>query len=54
MSLDDIDREAMREGKAILKLRGFRGSRDRMRKESEVRVDDEAFKRAWDSIKDKK
>lgn len=54
MALDDIDREAMREGKAISKLRVLRGSRDRSRKGSNVKVDDERFQRAWDSIKVKK
>lgn len=54
MALDDIDREAMREGQAVSKLRSFRGSRVRMKKEGEVRVDDEKFKRAWESIEAEK
>lgn len=54
MSLDEIDREAMREGRAITKLRFCQGSRTRMKKEKAVRVDEEKFKRAWNSIEAKK
>lgn len=50
MSLDDIDREAMREGKAISKLRDFRGSRTRTKKEPAVRVEEKSTKRAWNSL----
>ena len=51
--LDDIDREAMRESKAISKLRGFQGSRDRSRHEKIQTATDEQFQQAWKSIKEK-
>ena len=51
--LDDIDREAMQEGKAISKLRGFQGSRDRSRHEKIQIVNDEQFQQAWKTIKEK-
>lgn len=55
MSLDDIDREAMREGRAILKLRDFTGLRNRAKKEKKVQLSNvEQVRRAWDSIAVKK
>lgn len=54
MSLDDIDREAMREGMAILKLRGFCGSRIRAKREKPAQVSDTIIKKAWKSMEKKK
>ena len=54
MSMDEIDREAAREGQAVSKLRGFRGSRSRARGEKSVKtVSDEQAQRAWAAIKGK-
>lgn len=53
MGLDELDRAAMREGRAISKLRGFRGSRTRAKNEERNQiVSDEQFQRAWASIGD--
>lgn len=55
MSLDAIDREAMREGQAVSKLRALRGSRVRAKGEDgNQQVNDDQIKRAWDSIREKK
>lgn len=43
--LDDIDREAMQEGRAISKLRGFQGSRDRSRHEK-IKIE-----QAWNQLR---
>lgn len=55
MSLDDIDLAAMREGKAISKLRNLGGLRDRAKKEKKIQLTEaEKDRRAWDSIKGEK